>query len=157
DRDARPFAARTTPARWPVSSPEPHSRCNRMRGNIMRIRNVLIPTIAAVMLCSVPASQGATRARSLSEAAINDAPLRIAAGEHHPCQIKEDGRVRCWGFNFSGQLGDGSTTPTLTPVAVSGVSGAVALAAGSFFTCALLMDGTVRCWGDNGAGQLGDG
>jgi alpha-tubulin suppressor-like RCC1 family protein len=122
----------------------------------MRIRNVLMPAIVVVMLCSASASQGATRARSLAEAAINDAPLRIAAGEHHTCQIKEDGRVRCWGFN-SPVSSATAERRRRSPVAVSGVSGAVALARGRSSPARLAVDSTVRCWGDNGAGQLGDG
>jgi alpha-tubulin suppressor-like RCC1 family protein len=65
--------------------------------------------------------------------------------------------VKCWGFNGSGQLGDGTTTTRLFPVIVSGITNAVAIAAGEFHTCALLADGSARCWGDNSTGQLGDG
>ena len=61
------------------------------------------------------------------------------------------------GQNSYGQLGDGTTTERHTPVAVSGLSNAVAIAAGDCHTCALLSDGTARCWGDNDYGQLGDG
>ena len=53
-------------------------------------------------------------------------------------------------------MGDNTTTDSHTPVAVSGLSNAVAIAAGDHHTCALLGDGTARCWGDNSNGQLGD-
>ena len=68
-----------------------------------------------------------------------------------------DGTARCWGNNWFGQLGDGTTTERHTPVAVSGLSNAVAIAAGNYHTCAVLGDGTARCWGRNDYGQLGDG
>src|SRR5690606_7563757 len=70
---------------------------------------------------------------------------------------------RCWGSNFYGQLGDGTTTNRLRPVAVSNMSGTGALkevaklSAGRWHTCARLTNGQARCWGDNEDGQLGDG
>ena len=75
----------------------------------------------------------------------------------HTCAVKEDGTVRCWGFNSAGQLGDGTTTNRSSPVPVAGLTSAVSVAAGDFHTCALLSNGTVHCWGSNSAGQLGDG
>src|SRR5262249_19206737 len=44
-----------------------------------------------------------------------------------------------------------------TPVAVSGLTNAVAITANAFHSCALLGDGTVRCWGSANLGALGDG
>jgi hypothetical protein len=67
------------------------------------------------------------------------------------------GTVKCWGGNSLGQLGDGTTTDRLTPVAVSGLTGATSVSAGSDHSCAALVDGTARCWGDNGYGQLAEG
>ncbi len=65
--------------------------------------------------------------------------------------------VYCWDRNASGQLGDGTTEDRLTPIAVSGLTGAVAIAAGSAHTCAVLANGSARCWGNNDNGQLGNG
>lgn len=81
----------------------------------------------------------------------------IAAGGLYTCVVEADGGVSCWGRNNSGQLGNGTTTPSFTPVSVSGISSARQVATGWEFSCALLTDGTVRCWGINSVGELGNG
>jgi alpha-tubulin suppressor-like RCC1 family protein len=81
----------------------------------------------------------------------------LAAGVEHTCALIEDGTVRCWGRNDAGQLGDGTTSDTTTPVSVVELTSAVQVAAGFRHTCALLRNGTVACWGQNDRHQLATG
>lgn len=85
--------------------------------------------------------------------------LSIAASGSHTCTVLGDGTMRCWGSNFSGELGNGSSTnqPTIRPQKVLEIESAKAATGGSGHTCALLDDGTLRCWGWNLYGQLGNG
>lgn len=81
----------------------------------------------------------------------------IAAGQYHTVALMNNGTVSAWGYNGSGQLGDGTTTNRLSPVAVPGLTGVMAIAAGGYHTVALENNGAVVAWGDNRDGQLGDG
>jgi alpha-tubulin suppressor-like RCC1 family protein len=81
----------------------------------------------------------------------------IAGGEDHSVALRSDGTVWAWGGNLYGQLGDGTTTNSSTPVQVRGLSGVTAVAAGDYCSVALRSDGTVWAWGFNANGQLGDG
>lgn len=80
----------------------------------------------------------------------------ISAGHEYALAIHE-GHVYAWGNNYEGQLGDGNTTASSTPVEVTGITEAVAVAAGDSTSLAVLRNGTIKSWGSNGNGQLGDG
>ena len=97
---------------------------------------------------------------------------KIAAGGAHTCARLDDGRVKCWGDNSSGQLGLGNTDSrgdgvnamgqsemgdNLPPVELGSGRTVVEVVAGTDHTCARLDNGQVKCWGANGTGQLGLG
>lgn len=90
--------------------------------------------------------------------------VEIAVGVAHTCARLADGRVKCWGSNDSGQLGNSVNLSTLeanpVPVFVQDTGGGdlrdvTRLGLGAAHSCALLVDGRVKCWGRNSYGQLG--
>lgn len=82
----------------------------------------------------------------------------LSSGDNHTCGValSPKGAVYCWGQNFLGELGDGSTTERHTPVLVSGGIDFVAVVASSGYTCGLAVDGSAYCWGA-GSAALGNG
>jgi alpha-tubulin suppressor-like RCC1 family protein len=85
----------------------------------------------------------------------------IAAGVDCSYALKRDGTVWAWGDNFNGELGDGTTETSFTPVQVKGLSNVTEISAGTLYGIALKSDGTVWTWGynhnQNNVSRLGDG
>jgi alpha-tubulin suppressor-like RCC1 family protein len=85
------------------------------------------------------------------------APHIISGGYASAYGIKSDGTLASWGYNGSGELGNGDSVNSSTAVPVSGLSGVLGVSSGSSGGYAVLSTGTVYAWGVNGEGQFGDG
>lgn len=86
----------------------------------------------------------------------------VASGVEHNCAIREDTSVWCWGRNYFGSLGDGTTMRRTTAIQVRKMNGdpllnVVAIGAGAISSCAVTSGGAGWCWGDTNAAGVGDG
>lgn len=84
--------------------------------------------------------------------------VQVAAQQYHACGLDADGQAFCWGYNGSGQLGDGTTVQSARPVPVVQPAGTrfTRIAVGPEQTCALDTVGQAYCWGEDGPTLLGD-
>jgi alpha-tubulin suppressor-like RCC1 family protein len=80
---------------------------------------------------------------------------QVSAGTRHSLALRNDGTVWACGDNTYGELGNGTTNNSSTPLQVSGLSGIVAVAAGQDESFAVDSSGNVWAWGYNPNGQLG--
>ncbi len=104
----------------------------------------------------------ATRLTATATSGVATA-VDVAVGDQHACAALSNGRVRCWGSNLMGQLGDGTqvqrNTPVemqrrLTPTLIYPIVSVTAAGAGQYHTC-VRSAGEVWCAGRNHVGQLG--
>ncbi len=99
------------------------------------------------------------RLRAAVLAALTVSGMLVAVGTGATAGATPTPVLEAWGYNAFGQLGNGNTTSSSTPVAVAlpGGATATAVAVGAYHTLAIGSDGNLYTWGDNGFGQLGNG
>ena len=101
--------------------------------------------------------------RKPSDAPADFTYVQVSAGSRHSLALGSDGNAYAWGYNTFGQLGDGTTTPRITPGRVSKPANTppdftyVQVSTGQYHSLALGSDGNAYVWGDNAYGELGDG
>jgi alpha-tubulin suppressor-like RCC1 family protein len=93
---------------------------------------------------------------------------QVIAGFLHTCGVTTSDVAFCWGANFRGQNGNGTTTASLTPVRVAGGLSFSGVSTGpqepplfvyepANHTCGVTTGHRAYCWGRNLFGQVGDG
>jgi len=86
---------------------------------------------------------------------VFDDAMDIDGGLHSFCALRSDQSLWCWGYNFYGNLGDGTTENRATPVQV--LTGVEAFDLSGPRSCARTTDDLLHCWGYNRYGGVGDG
>ncbi len=85
----------------------------------------------------------------------------IASGQYHSAALREDGTVWTWGYNYFGQLGNGTYSDKDIPYQTANISvwEVATIASGYNHILAILNDddSTLFAWGYNSNGQLGIG
>ncbi len=84
----------------------------------------------------------------------------ISAGQQHSIILLNNGKVLTFGFNGSGQLGNGTTAASGCPVYVktavaTDLTNIVSVSDGDLWSFGLTSSGQVYVWGENGNGELG--
>ncbi|MFO0676491.1 MAG: hypothetical protein U0169_08155 [Polyangiaceae bacterium] len=81
----------------------------------------------------------------------------ITAGRDFTCALLTTGAVKCWGGGANGQLGNGTASNSVVPVALSTSDKFASVVANGDHACGVREDGTLFCWGANTSGQNGNG
>jgi alpha-tubulin suppressor-like RCC1 family protein len=115
-------------------------------------------TSSGAITCWVSRDAGARGSQAGAFTAVTSGGFYVEGEVGLICALTSGGGVKCWGWNGFGQLGNGTSTRSTSPVDVSGLtSGVTAVDAGGAHTCAVTSAGRVACWGWGSRGQLGNG
>jgi len=101
----------------------------------------------------------ATRATPVAVQNLGGEAVAIDAGDYQTCAVLASGAMQCWGYNFQGTLGNGSTADSFVASTVIGIGDVSAFGTGGPHTCARTRIDPLEvwCWGSGSFGQLGNG
>jgi len=83
---------------------------------------------------------------------------QISMGDNYACVLSNNGDIKCWGCESSGQLGNGIDNSYYCKAdhqEVVGITNAIFIESGHSHSCAILENKKIKCWGENNYGQLG--
>ena len=89
--------------------------------------------------------------------------VAISAGWYLSSALLADGTIKDWGYNYYGEVGNGTLNTEnspcycVGPVAVSGIAGAKGTASAGYHGIALRGNGSASAWGYNDKGEVGNG
>ena len=81
----------------------------------------------------------------------------VSAGYGHTAAITVNGELYTWGWNYYGQLGDGTKVNRSEPTRIGDATNWAMVSAGYYHTVAINTNGELYAWGDNSNGKLGTG
>ena len=130
-------------------------------GNTLDVTGLASPGTYSMRIAAVNGTYTSAYV-SVKKSVDQKVATQIATGGYSACALLDDATAECWGYNFSGSLGDNVHTTTADtdvpyPVKPFNLSNVVEISAGSTHNCALKANGNVWCWGTNIFGELGDG
>lgn len=121
-------------------------------------------TVAGQIKCWGANFQGQIGNGTQSPAVVNPTTIDLStsykfvtAGSEHSCGITTAGKLKCWGYNFRGELGDGTNNLSSIPISIDAGENYISVSAGQDFTCAVTANGQLKCWGDGAYRKLGTG
>lgn len=104
-------------------------------------------------------TSGNSRLRPTQVIGMTSGVRSVSVGFYHVCALLSTGKVKCWGDNAQGGIGNGTSGNEYHhPVLVSGIKNVTQISAGYGYSCATVSGavGRAKCWGWNDAGKLGD-
>lgn len=107
---------------------------------------------------SCSSSADCTAAYFCAEGRCQSDVVAVSRSGPMTCAVLATGKVKCWGDNEHGGIGNGTFgQPVLSPAEVKDLADVKTVSVGFQHACALLNNQRLRCWGRNDRGQLGDG
>ena len=131
--------------------------------NVMPGIKVLDVSVANGTLCAIDLT-GSLLCIGKIDNTFTEVPMNIDATEKYTqisgsqtsyCGVTSLKRVKCWGSNWSGQLGNGNQEDIQIPGFTNDSSQYLEVGMGELHACGITIDGSLKCWGRNSEGQLG--